>query len=175
MESAPSWARRATPGTPSSAGAPLSPRVASMSSRCWTTLRPAHPSSSGCSWRSSGWPGSTVRTELPSGGWCAPTAKTQPLCCHCDRPGRRPWALSLCCFLSGKAALLCGHHTSQRRLGGQRFHGSIQLSGNSLGHRPGGPTGAHPRSRERSSRESTAHGEEVERQPTPALSLQKPG
>lgn len=128
MESAPSWARRATPGTPSSAGAPVSPRVASTSSRCWTTLRPARPSSSGCSWRSSGWPGSTVRTELSSGGWCAPTAKTQPLCRHCDRQGRRPWALSLCCFLFGKAALLCGHHTSQRRLGSQLFHGSVRTA-----------------------------------------------
>ena len=36
------------------------------------------------------------------------------------------------------------------------------------------PTGAHPRKRERSSRESVAHSQEVEGQLTPALSLQKP-
>lgn len=52
------------------------PRAASMSSRFWTTSRPARPSSSGCSWRSSGWPGSMVRTE-PSMGQRAPTGGTR--------------------------------------------------------------------------------------------------
>lgn len=97
------------------------PRAASTSSRCWTTSQPARPSSSGCSWRSSGWPGSTVRTSPPWAGALLPAGQS---CCAGVVTGQLASVGLVAEAPSGPALWALWHHRA--RLGRCGLFGSMQ-------------------------------------------------